>query len=78
MNCSDNEGYDFLQCIINFSHIHLKNLTNFNGEGTMENLTTEISSKKITIENKRGVNQIHHVQFSHFFQLRFDQTFSLD
>ena len=44
----------------------------------MENLTTEISSKKITIENKRGVNQIHHVQFSHFFQLRFDQTFSLD
>ena len=36
----------------------------------MENLTTEISSKKITIENKRGLNQIHHVQFSHFFSIK--------
>ena len=29
----------------------------------IENLTTEMSSKEITIENKRGLNLMHHIQF---------------
>ena len=39
-----------------------------------------MSSKEITIENKRGLNQIHRIQIIlilSFFPLRFDQIFSL-
>ena len=39
-----------------------------------------MSSKEITIESKRGLNQMHRIQFIlilSFFPLRFDQTFSL-
>ena len=39
-----------------------------------------MSSKEITIESKRGLNQMHRIQFIlilSFFPLRFDQIFSL-
>ena len=39
-----------------------------------------MSSKEITIESKRGLNQMHRIKFIlilSFFPLRFDQIFSL-
>ena len=40
-----------------------------------------MSSKEITIENKRDLNQMHHIQFMlilSFFQVGFNKFFSLD
>ena len=74
-----------LQCYLNiwvvqFPVRYNKDLTNFNREGAIEALTTEMSSKEITIESKRGLNQMHRIQFIlilSFFPLRFDQIFPL-
>ena len=57
-----------LQCYLNiwvvqFPVRYNKDLTNFNREGAIEALTTEMSSKEITIESKRGLNQMHRIQF---------------